>query len=76
MELKFTSYAWEDYKYWEKQDSRTLKKINALIDSLLREPGASASRNVLAATCPGGAPSESTPGTAWSTDLKASAFCA
>ena len=29
MELKFTSYAWEDYKYWEKQDSRTLKKINA-----------------------------------------------
>lgn len=31
MELKFTSYAWEDYKYWEKQDSRTLKKINALI---------------------------------------------
>lgn len=41
MELKFTSYAWEDYKYWEKQDSRTLKKINALIDSLLREPGAS-----------------------------------
>ena len=41
MELKFTSYAWEDYKYWEKLDSRTLKKINALIDSLLREPGAS-----------------------------------
>jgi len=40
MELKSTSYAWEDYKYWERQDSRTLKKINALIDSLLREPGA------------------------------------
>lgn len=28
MELKFTSYAWEDYKYWEKQDSRPLKKID------------------------------------------------
>ena len=34
MELKFTSYAWEDYKYWEKQDSRTLKKINALIEGV------------------------------------------
>lgn len=40
MELKFTTYAWEDYKYWEKQDSKTLKKINSLIDSLLRDPRA------------------------------------
>lgn len=78
MELKFTSYAWEDYKYWEKQDSRTLKKINALIDSLLREPGASGigKSERLSGNLSGWAPSESTPGTAWSTDLKASAFCA
>lgn len=33
-------------------------------------------RDVFATTCPGGAPSESTPGTACSTDLKAIAFCA
>lgn len=27
----FTDNAWEDYLYWEKEDRKTLKKVNALI---------------------------------------------
>ena len=41
MNKVFTQNGWEDYVYWETEDKKTLKKINALIDSLLREPGAS-----------------------------------
>ena len=28
--------AWEDYLYWQKQDKRTLKKINELIKDIKR----------------------------------------
>jgi toxin YoeB len=30
--------AWEDYLYWQKQDKRILKRINALIKDIVREP--------------------------------------
>lgn len=35
--IKFSSHAWEDYLYWQKQDKRTLKRINSLIQSINRE---------------------------------------
>ena len=30
--------AWEDYLYWQKKDKRILKRINALIKDISREP--------------------------------------
>jgi len=30
--------AWEDYLYWQKTDKRILKRINALIKDILRNP--------------------------------------
>lgn len=36
--LAWTSEAWSDYLYWQRQDRRTLKRINALIDAASREP--------------------------------------
>jgi len=30
--------AWEDYLYWQDQDKRTLKKINALLKDIERDP--------------------------------------
>jgi len=30
--------AWEDYEYWQSQDSKTLKKINNLIKEARRTP--------------------------------------
>jgi len=34
----WTSAAWEDYLYWQSQDRRTLKRINALIQDAMRQP--------------------------------------
>ena len=31
MNKVFTQNGWEDYVYWETEDKKTLKKINALI---------------------------------------------
>lgn len=36
--LLFTSSAWEDYLYWQSQDKKTLRRINMLIQSMLRTP--------------------------------------
>lgn len=36
--LLFTPAAWEDYIYWQGQDRKTLKRINALIEDTLRNP--------------------------------------
>ncbi|MBP5640691.1 MAG: Txe/YoeB family addiction module toxin [Victivallales bacterium] len=36
--ILFTPSAWEDYVYWQKQDKKTLKRINMLIQSMLRTP--------------------------------------
>jgi len=30
--------AWDDYLYWQKTDKRILKRINALIKDILRNP--------------------------------------
>lgn len=34
--LIFSSYAWEDYVYWQTQDRKTLKRINQLIQDIER----------------------------------------
>ncbi len=36
--LLFTPSAWEDYVYWQGQDKKTLKRINMLIQSIMRTP--------------------------------------
>jgi toxin YoeB len=35
--LAWTSEGWEDYVYWQTQDKKTLKRINALIEDILRD---------------------------------------
>lgn len=37
-QLTFMPDAWEDYVYWQGQDKKTLKRINALIQDAQREP--------------------------------------
>ena len=34
--ISFTSKAWGDYCYWQKQDKKTLKKINILLEDIIR----------------------------------------
>ncbi len=36
-ELLFSSEGWQDYLYWQTQDKKTLKKINALLASIQRD---------------------------------------
>ncbi len=36
--LIWTAAAWEDYLYWQGQDRKTLKRINALIRDTMRNP--------------------------------------
>ena len=36
--LAWTQEAWADYVYWQSQDHKTQKRINALIADLLRTP--------------------------------------
>lgn len=38
MNLVFADEAWEDYLYWQQKDKNILKKINALIKEIKREP--------------------------------------
>ncbi len=38
MNLLFTKEAWEDYLYWQVQDKKNLKKINALLKEITRSP--------------------------------------
>lgn len=35
--LTFLPEAWEDYLYWQGQDKKTLKKVNALIKDMIRD---------------------------------------
>ena len=35
--LAWTPEAWEDYRYWQTPDCKTLKRINALIEDILRD---------------------------------------
>ena len=36
--LAWTKSAWSDYLYWQSQDRKTLKRINALIMNTVRTP--------------------------------------
>ena len=38
MILVFAENAWNDYLYWQKTDKTILKRINALIKDITREP--------------------------------------
>ncbi len=38
MRLSWEDEAWEDYLYWQGQDKKTLKRINALIKDIQRKP--------------------------------------
>lgn len=35
--LTWTAGGWEDYVYWQTQDRKTLKRINMLIEDVLRD---------------------------------------
>lgn len=39
MEIKFSMTAWEQYVSWQKQDKRTLKRINDLLRDIIRTGG-------------------------------------
>ncbi|WP_018866579.1 MULTISPECIES: Txe/YoeB family addiction module toxin [unclassified Thioalkalivibrio] len=36
--LCWTDEAWTDYLYWQRQDKKTLKRINKLIEDVRRSP--------------------------------------
>jgi toxin YoeB len=38
MKLVWAEQAWQDYVYWRRHDPDTLKKINALIEDIQRNP--------------------------------------
>lgn len=38
MIVGFSQLAWEDYLYWQKTDKKLLKRINALIKDIQRQP--------------------------------------
>ncbi|SEM58712.1 toxin YoeB [Butyrivibrio sp. ob235] len=38
MGLQWHDEAWEDYLYWQTQDKKTLKRVNALIKDTQRSP--------------------------------------
>jgi len=38
MILSWAEKAWEDYLYWQQTDKKTLKRINALIKDIKRQP--------------------------------------
>ena len=38
MKLTFSSEAWDDYLHWQKTDKAMLKRINALIKEIQRQP--------------------------------------
>lgn len=38
LDLLFLPEGWEDYLYWQTQDRKTLRRINALIKDIQRSP--------------------------------------
>ena len=38
MKYVFSEHAWEDYLFWQKTDTRILKRINKLIEEIARDP--------------------------------------
>ena len=37
-QIAFTNAAWHDYVWWQTQDRKTLRRINLLVEAVLREP--------------------------------------
>ena len=37
-DIRFVPDAWDDYLYWQVQDKKTLKRLNALITAAARHP--------------------------------------
>lgn len=37
-QISFTISALSDYQYWQKQDRKTLKSLNKIIDDIVRHP--------------------------------------
>lgn len=38
LNLEFSQQAWQEYVSWQSEDKKILKRINKLIDAILREP--------------------------------------
>jgi len=38
VKLIFSEHAWEDYLYWQNTDKKMLRRINRLIDEIVRDP--------------------------------------
>ena len=38
MRLVFTPHGWEDYTHWQTADRAILKRINRLVEEVLRDP--------------------------------------
>jgi len=38
VKLTFSEHAWEDYQYWVRTDRRMLKRVNRLIQEIVRDP--------------------------------------
>lgn len=38
MKLVFAEQAWEDYLYWQRTDRKAVKRVNALIKDVVRDP--------------------------------------
>ena len=38
MRLCFTPHGWEDYVYWQPTDKAIMKRVNRLLDDMLRDP--------------------------------------
>lgn len=38
LDVEFKGNAWSEYLYWQKQDKKTLKRINKLISDTIRNP--------------------------------------
>jgi toxin YoeB len=38
VKIVFSSQSWEDYLYWKSADRRLLRRINALIKEIIRDP--------------------------------------
>ena len=36
--LVWTNEAWSDYLYWQTQDKKTLRRINKLINNVMKQP--------------------------------------
>ncbi len=36
--IRWSDHSWDDYVYWQSQDKKTLKRINALVKDCQRDP--------------------------------------